>query len=280
MPGPLLVIDAPSLLYRAFYALPKSITGPDGKPVNALLGAANLILRAIEDHQPRAVVLCFGLEAAEYRVEAFSAYHADRPEMPEELVPQWDDAEAFFGAFGWRVERTDTLEADDVLHSLARLEEAAGGRALLMTGDRDMFQCATERVHVLYVSTGKEMAEIGPAEVRERYGIAPELVPDFIALRGDPSDGIPGAKGVGEKTAADLLQRCGSLEAAVEGALRETPRLRGSLRDPQLAAFKDMATLRDVDVELPPDTPTDYKGGAAAARERGMNRLAERLEGM
>jgi 5'-3' exonuclease len=85
---------------------------------------------------------------------------------------------------------------------------------------------------------------------------------------------------VGEKTAAELLQRCGSLEHAVEGALRETPRLRGSLRDPQLATFKDMATLRDVDVELPPDTPTDYKGGAAAARERGMNRLAERLEGM
>jgi DNA polymerase-1 len=146
-----------------------------------------------------------------------------------------------------------------------------------MTGDRDMFQCATERVHVLYVSTGKEMAEIGPDEVRERYGIPPELVPDFIALRGDPSDGIPGAKGVGEKTAADLLQRCGSLEEAVKGALRETPKLRGSLRDPQLAVFKDMATLRDIDVELPPDTATDHAGGAEAAKRFGMNRLAERL---
>jgi 5'-3' exonuclease len=277
MAGPLLAIDGPSLLYRAFYALPKLITGPEGWPVNALLGTANLVLRAIEDHDPRAVVLCFGLEAAEYRVEAFSGYHADRPPVPDELEPQWEDSQAFFEAFGWHVARTDTLEADDLLHSFAKLEEATGGRALLMTGDRDMFQCATDRVHVLYVSTGKQMAEIGPAEVRERYGIPPELVPDFIALRGDPSDGIPGAKGVGEKTAAELLQRCGSLEKAVEGALRETPRLRGSLRDPELATYKDMATLRDVDVELPPDTPTDYKGGAAAARERGMNRLAERL---
>src|SRR3954471_4736172 len=280
MSGPLLANDGPSLLYRAFYALPKSIKGPDRNPVNALLGTANLVLRAIEDHQPRAVVFCFGLEAAEYRVEAFDAYHADRPEVPDELAPQWDDADDFLEAFGWRIERTDALEADDVLHALAVREEAAGGRALLMTGDRDMFQCATERVHVLYVSTGKEMAEVGPDEVRERYGIPPELVPDFIALRGDPSDGIPGARGVGDKTAADLLQRCGSLEEAVKGALRETPRLRGSLRDPQLPAFKDMATLRDVDVELPPDTPTDYTGGAAAARERGMNRLAERLEGL
>src|SRR3954462_8856310 len=143
-----------------------------------------------------------------------------------------------------------------------------------MTGDRDMFQCATERVRVLYVSTGKEMAVIGPAEVRERYGIPPELVPDFIALRGDPSDGIPGAKGVGEKTAADLLQRCGSLEGAVEGALRESrPRLRSALRDAkdELLAFKEIATLQPVDVELPADTPTDYAGAAGAARERGLN---------
>jgi 5'-3' exonuclease len=280
MTGPLLAIDGPSLLYRAFYALPKSITGPQGWPVNALLGTANLVLRAIEDHAPRAVVFCFGLEAAEYRVEAFAGYHADRPPVPDELEPQWEDSTAFFEAFGWRVARTDTLEADDLLGSLATREEAAGGRALLMTGDRDMFQCATDRVHVLYVSTGKEMAEVGPDEVRERYGIPPELVPDFIALRGDPSDGIPGAKGVGEKTAADLLKRCGSLEGAIEGALRETPRLRSSLRDPALTSYKEMATLRDVDLELPPDTPTNYRGGAAAARERGMNRLAERLEKM
>ena len=123
--------------------------------------------------------------------------------------------------------------------------------------------------------------EVGPSEVRERYGIDPELVPDFIALRGDPSDGIPGARGVGEKTAAELLRKHGSLEAVLDAAVREPrPALRGALLDArdELLAFKEIATLQEVDVELPPDRPTDLAGGAAAARERGMNRLAERLE--
>jgi 5'-3' exonuclease len=282
MAQPLLAVDAPSMLFRAFYALPKSIKGADGQPVNALLGAANLILREIERHAPRAVVLCFGPDAAVYRVELFSGYHAERPEVPPELVPQFADCDAFFSAFGWRVENHETLEADDLLGTFARLEAEAGGTALLLTGDRDMFQCAGEGVTVLYVSTGVQGgAEVGPAEVRKRYGIPPELVPDFIALRGDPSDGIPGAKGVGEKTAAELLNRHGSLEAVLEGAVRESrPRLRGALiegRD-ELLAYKDIATLRDAGVERPPDRPTDWAGAAQAAAERGMNRLAERLE--
>ena len=270
------------MLYRAFYALPKSIKGSDGRPVNALLGAANLILREVEEHSPRAVVLCFGPDAATYRVELYSGYHAQRPAMPEELRPQWDAAPGFFEAFGWTIADHDSLEADDLLGSYARLESEAGGTALLLTGDRDMFQCASESVTVLYTRTGSRGAErVTPDEVMKRYGVAPALVPDFIALRGDPSDGIPGAKGVGEKTAADLLRRHGSLEAALDAALREgTPRLRGALhgaRD-ELLAFKDMATLRDAGVSRPPDAPTDYMGAAAAARERGMGQLAGRLE--
>ena len=119
-----------------------------------------------------------------------------------------------------------------------------------------------------------------PKEVKRRYGVEPALVPDFIALRGDPSDGIPGAKGIGEKGAADLLQRHGSLEAALDGALRESrPRVRAALTDQrdELLRFKDIATLRDADVKLPPDRPTDLKGASQAAEERGMNRLAARL---
>ena len=271
------------MLFRAFYALPSSIRGTDGKPVNALLGAANLILREVERHQPRAVVLCFGPDAAHYRQELFPAYHADRVEQfPDELTPQWEDSAGFFEAFGWTVSGHSSLEADDLLGSYARLEAEAGGRALLFTGDRDMFQCAGKRVTVLYVRTGKQGAEeVGPAQVRERYGIPPELVPDFIALRGDPSDGIPGAKGVGEKTAAELLRKHGSLEAVLDAAIRETrPKLRGALVDgrEELLAFKDIATLRDAGVKRPPDRPTDWKGAAEAARARGMNRLAERLQ--
>jgi DNA polymerase-1 len=280
--APLLAVDAPSVLFRAFHALPDSIKGTDGRPVNALLGAANLILREVELHEPRAVVLCFGPDAATYRVELFGGYHAERPAVPDDLAPQFADSADFFGGFGWLVKGHETLEADDLLGSYARRETEAGGRALLLTGDRDMFQCASADVTVLYLRTGVRGAEeIGPEQVRERYGIGPELVPDFIALRGDPSDGIPGAKGVGEKTAADLLRRDGSLEKVLAGAIRETrPKLRGALLEgaEELAAFKEIATLQDAGVERPPDRPTDWAGGAAAARARGMNRLAERLE--
>jgi DNA polymerase-1 len=280
--GPLLTVDTPSLLYRAFFALPKSIKGADGQPVNALLGTANLILREVEIHDPRAVVLCFGPDAATYRVELYPAYHAERPEMPAELAHQWAQVDGFFSAFGWKVDRHKTLEADDLLGSYAKRESEAGGRALVFTGDRDMYQCATEDVTVLYVRTGgRGGEEVGPEEVRKRYGIPPELVPDFIALRGDPSDGLPGAKGVGEKTAADLLRRHGSLEAVLDNALRESsPRLRTTLNDSrdELLAFKEIATLQDAGVKLPPDTPTDYAGASAAAEKLGMGRLAERLE--
>jgi DNA polymerase-1 len=278
---PLLAVDAPSMLFRAFYALPKSIVGPDGNPVNALLGAANLILREVEAHEPRAVVLCFGPDAASYRTELYPAYHADRDEVPDELAPQWADCRGFFEAFGWTVATSGTLEADDLLGTLARREADAGGRALLLTGDRDMYQCATDLVTVLYVRTGgKGAEEVGPEEVRERYGVDPGQVPDFIALRGDPSDGLPGAKGVGPKTAAELLRRHGSLEALLDNAIREPrPKLRDALISAreELLAFKDIATLRDAGVERPPDRPTDWEGAAKAALERGMRKLAERL---
>ena len=270
------------MLFRAYYALPDSIKGADGKPVNALLGAANLILREVEEHEPRAVVLCFGPDAATYRVELFSGYHAERDDVPGDLAPQFSACDDFFGDFGWTVQGHDSLEADDLLGTYARLETEAGGRALLLTGDRDMFQCASGDVTVLYVRTGgKQGAElVGPAEVKERYGIGPELVPDFIALRGDPSDGIPGAKGVGEKTAAELLREHGSLEALLDAAIRiSKPKLRTTLIESgdELLAYKDIATLRDAGVKRPPDRVTDWEGAAGAAYRYGMNNLAKRL---
>jgi DNA polymerase-1 len=284
MAGPLLVVDAPSMLYRAFFALPKSISGAGGRPVNALLGTANLVVREVVEHDPRAVVLCFGAEAAHYRVELHAGYHADRPEMPDELAPQWAASRDFFTAFGWLVTEHETLEADDLLGTLATAETAAGGQTLLLTGDRDMFQCVDDAVTVLFPTKGvRGMEPIGPAAVRARYGIDPAQVPDFIALRGDPSDGIPGAKGIGEKTAADLLRRYGDLDGVLEHALEQsTPRIRGALRDgrEELLAFREMARLQDAGVERPPDCPTDWPAAAAAAERLGMNALAKRLREM
>ena len=280
-PKPLLAVDTPSMLFRAFYALPKSIVGPDGNPVNALLGAANLILREVETHEPRAVVLCFGPDAASYRTELYPAYHAERPEVPDQLAPQWADCRAFFEAFGWTVSASEDLEADDLLGSYAEGEAGAGGRALILTGDRDMYQCATDAVTVLYVRTGgKGAEEVTPDGVRERYGIDPAQVPDFIALRGDPSDGLPGAKGVGAKTAAELLRAHGDLETLLDNAIRERrPKLREALigQREELLAFKDIATLRDAGVE-PPRGPRDRlerrRGRRPRARHEPPRRAA------
>ena len=150
--------------------------------------------------------MCFGAEAASYRVELFPPYHADRPPVPDALAWQFAQAPELFSAFGWGVESSADLEADDLLGSLAAVEAGAGGRALIVTGDRDMYQCVSERGLVLFLKSGiTGFKEVDPAEVERRYGVAPALVPDFIALRGDPSDGLPGAPGIGPKTAAELL---------------------------------------------------------------------------
>jgi 5'-3' exonuclease len=280
MTEPVLFVDAPYLLYRAFYGLPDKIKGADGRPVNALLGSVNTILAQAEERSARAVVCCFGPDAAAYRVELYPGYHAHRPPMPDDLAHQWAKAPSLYSALGWRVADTDDLEADDLLGGFARVEEDAGGQALILTGDRDLFQCVTDSTRVLLLGgRGKKgPEEIGPAEVRERYGVEPEQVPDFIALRGDPSDGLPGAKGIGEKRAADILRRHDTLEAALAVAAEDGPDANTLCAQADaLRAFREIATLRPVELERPPDAPTDRAGGATAARELGMNRLADRL---
>lgn len=286
-PEPLLLADTPWLLYRAFFSLPKSIKGADGKPVNALLGTVNALLNASEACHPRALVACFGAEQAAYRVELYPPYHAHRDPMPPELAAQWQRAPELLESLGWTVSDSEDLEADDALGALATAEANAGGRALILSGDRDMFQCVNERVAILELKKGADPIELGPAQVRERYGIDPALVPDFIALRGDPSDGLPGAPGIGAKTAAELLNRHGSLENILAAAENRDAKLGvGGLKSSatllhhaeQLRIFKRVATLAPMKIDPPPDTPTDFAGGALKARELGMEGLAARLE--
>jgi 5'-3' exonuclease len=284
MPPPLVAVDGPFVLYRSFFALPDSIRGAGEHSVNALLGAANVLLRVASDKRPRAIVVCFGAEAARYRVELYPRYHADRPPVPDALAWQFERAPGFFDAFGWSTETSEGLEADDLLGALATAESSAAGEALIMTGDRDMFQCVGDRVSVLLLKSMTKGFEVVDARsVERRYGIPPSLVPDFIALRGDPSDGLPGAPGIGPKTAAELLRRHGSLDGAIAAASKvgvERPRIAGALLDSadELRSFREIATLRPVELERPPDRATDLRSGARAARELGLNRLAERLE--
>ncbi len=304
MDAPLLLADTPWLLYRSYFALPKSIVDGEGRPVNALLGTVNALLGVIDGRLParpfRGVVACLGAEDADYRVKLYPGYHAERDPMPRELAEQWGKAPDLLKGFGWTVSASAELEADDVMFSLAGTEEEAGGSALLLTGDRDLYGAVSERVAVIDLRKGGP-EEVTPATVRERYGVEPEQVADFIALRGDPSDGLPGAPGIGAKTAAELLRRYGTLEAILLAADTsgssstraqappDRPADSGPLMRPRTAAslrenadlvrkFRQIATLRRIDVERPPNRATDFKGGARAARELGMVRLAERLE--
>ena len=154
------------------------------------------------------------------------------------------------------------------MHSLALDEKRAGGKALIFTGDRDLFRARPRTSTVLMQQARKGFTEMGPEEVRERYGIGPEQVPDFVALRGDPSDGLPGAKGIGAKTAADILQRKGDLEHAILGAIREKPSVRRALIEQadELRSFKEIATLVEVELDAVEDRESDWASGAKAAR--------------
>lgn len=291
MLAPLLIADVPWLLYRSYFALPKSIVGSDGQPVNALLGTVNAILSFYDARLPAragSVVACMGAEQANYRVALYPPYHAHREEMPPELAAQWKQAPALLQSLGWTYTTSEDLEADDVMFSHARLEDERGGRALLLTGDRDLYGAVTEQVAVAELLKGGRHGEIGPAEVRERYDVEPRQVPDFIALRGDPSDGLPGAPGIGAKTAAELLREHETLEDVLAAAESITaahssgmrPRTAAALRENAelLRKFKQIATLQRTDVEPPLERSTNFVAGALAARELGMRRLAERLE--
>jgi 5'-3' exonuclease len=303
--SPLLIADVPWLLYRSYFALPKAIVGADGQPVNALLGTVNAILTFYDARlpaRPDGVVACMGAEQADYRVRLYPPYHAHRDPMPAELRAQWEQAPALLQSLGWTYATSEELEADDVMFSHARVEQERGGRALLLTGDRDLYGAVNGHVAVAELKkspTHLSHGEIGPAEVRERYGVEPEQVPDFIALRGDPSDGLPGAPGIGAKTAAELLREHGTLEAllgaagadasaedadvaAVRARAVMRPRIAAALRENAelLRKFKLIATLQRIAVEPPASRVTDFAGGARAADELGMRRLAERLGAM
>ena len=272
---PLLVVDGDSFAHRAYHALPaKAFRRSDGRPGNALTGFTNMLLRLWQDEQPRTVLVAWDrLDVPTYRHTAFTGYQGGRV-FDDELVEQLDLLPTLVASSGLAVAKHPGYEADDFLAAAAAREEAAGGASLVATSDRDAYQLVTARTTILQPVRGvSEIARIGPAEVRERYDVEPEQVPDFIALRGDPSDKIPGARGVGEKRAADLLAQYGTLDAILDAGRFEA-------EADVLRLFKHMATL-DRDAPLPalPDVVPDWSAAAAHVRQLGLEALATRLEG-
>ena len=269
---PLLVVDGDSLAHRAYHALPKSIRRADERPAGALVGFTNMLIRLWEAEEPRAVFAGWDtLTVPTYRHKALEGYQAGR-HFDDELLEQLDLLPEAVRAFGFAAAKADGYEADDFLGAAVEAEEERGGTAVVVTSDRDSFQLASEQTTILTPTRGvSQLARIGPAEVRERYGVEPKQVPDFIALRGDPSDRIPGAPGVGPKKAAELLAQYGSLEEAL--AAGRFPTIAEDLR-----LYRRIATL-DASAPLPPleDQSPAWAEASSIFRDWGMNALAERL---
>ena len=272
MNAPLLVVDGDSFAHRAHHALPPSIERAGGKRAGAIVGFTNMLLRLWESEGPRAALVGWdSLDTPTYRHEAFAAYQSGR-EFDPELLEQLDLLPELVRALGFAAAKAPGYEADDFVAAAVASEEAAGGEALVATSDRDLFQLASERTTLLMPRRGvSELERIGPAEVRARYGVEPKQVPDFIALRGDPSDRLPGAPGVGAKTAASVLARHGTLDGALADG-------RFAAVAEELRLYRRIATV-DASAPLPPlhdQTPT-WAEASSLLGDWGLDGLAERL---
>jgi DNA polymerase I len=256
-------------MHRAYHAMPP-VTGAGGRPVSALLGFTNMLVTIWDALEPRALAVGIDSRIPGYRNRLLPAYQSGR-EFDDAIVEQLDDLPGYLEAFRIEAAVVRGLEADDCIATYSTREDARGGEAIVLTSDRDAYQLVTDRVTVLRPIKGVyETERVDRAGVVERYGVLPEQVPDLIALRGDPSDKIPGARGIGAKTAARLLQQYGDLDGVLEA--------RPNLPAEELREYRDVATMRrDLDLDVPPDGPPDWHAGAEAARARGMERLAERL---
>jgi DNA polymerase I len=269
---PLLAVDGDSLAHRAYHALPTSIKDGSGRPANMVVGFANMLATLWESERPRTVFVGFDtLGVPTYRHELFDGYQAGR-NFPPELMRQLDLLPELVAALGFAFAKEAGYEADDFLAAAAQAETARGGKTLVVTSDRDAFQLASASVTLLMPKRGvSELARVGPAEVRERYGVEPSQVPDFVALRGDPSDRFPGARGVGPAKAAAILAEFGSLgDALVAG--------RFSSQADELRAYLAIARLR-ADAPLPPlpDAEPAWPGAADLVERWGLAALARRF---
>ena len=255
----LVLVDGSASLYRAFFALP-ALTNSRGIPTNAVLGFATILLKLLREEEPAAAAAVFDGPGPTTRHREFPAYKAQRPSMPERLVEQIPLIHRLLAAMRMPLLMVAGEEADDILATIAATAASQGYLVRLVTGDKDLLQGVGERI---VVRDPLAPRTLGPAEVEGRYGISPAQVPDLLGLMGDSSDNIPGVPGVGEKTARDLLQRFGSLEAVLDRAAEVArPKLREALMThaEQARFSKRLATVRT-------DLPIPWSIGDPARRE-------------
>jgi len=282
----LFLIDGNSLAYRAFFALPESIATSDGRPTNAIYGFASMMVKILTDHDPRAVAVAWDAGWSG-REKTYAPYKAQRSSRPDLLKEQWPHLEPLADAFGFANVRVDGWEADDVIATLVRQARERGIPVMVVTGDRDAYQLVAEGVRVMSTSRGVTDTKIYDREaVIERYGVAPELMPDLIGLKGDTSDNIPGVPGIGEKTASQLLQTFGSLESV----LASVDEISGPKRKQNLTEHaedarisKQLATMHlDVDVQLDLEALMEREPDLSRLRETAaefeLRQVIQRLE--
>src|SRR3954452_9969349 len=265
-PRELFLIDGNSLAYRAFYALPETIATSRGFPTNAIFGFASMLVKIFTDYGPKATLVVWDAGMSG-RAEISDDYKAGRKERPDLLSEQWPHLQPLVEAFGYRNVKVPGYEADDVISTLAQRAKAEGIEVMVVTGDRDMFQIVEPGIRVMATSRGITETKVYDREaVIERYGIPPELIPDFYGLKGDTSDNIPGVPGIGDKTASQLLQEYGDLETI----LASVDKISGAKRKENLTnhaddarVSKELATaIRDVSVDI------DLEQCAAEAPDR------------
>ncbi len=241
----LALLDGHSLAYRAFYALPEDLATSSGQQTNSVYGFTSMLLKLLSDQRPDALAVAWDTPVPTFRKEAFEPYKAQRAKAPDTFRSQLPLIKEVVDSLGFRQVEVDGFEADDVIATLAAMAEAADWDVLVVTGDRDAFQLIDDRVKVLYTRRGiSDIVEADASWVKARYGIAPSLYVDYAALRGDPSDNLPGVPGVGEKTAARLIGSHGSLEGIYDHLEDMTPKLRENLAANREQAFLNRRLMR------------------------------------
>lgn len=281
-----LLLDTSSLAYRAYFAVPSSVTGPHGRPVNAVRGVLDMTARLLVDRRPDSIIHCLDADwRPAPRVAAYDGYKSARPQEPAELSWQFDVLEEVLDAFGLPRVRAPGWEADDAIATLC-VRARPGDRVDVVTGDRDLLQLVRDArvgapaVRVLFTVKGvRDLQEFDEAAVERKYGVPPARYVDFATLRGDPSDGLPGVIGVGDKTARDLVRRYDSVEAMLADGSGHSPRLGENLRaaTDYLAAMRQVVPVRtDVALERSDGTRDDTRLEALAS-EHGIEGPVRRL---